>query len=170
MTQKTLRELAREYARGELNKDAYRQARTLLIAGIQAGTIALRAIDYRPLIRPPEKYAEVAERRGKKGRGRDESDVTAIAIPGKPVAHALPEPDFDIDLMIEESDSAGGMKLALLIAGGVVVALVIGAGIYFTYNSPGKTSSTEESPAVPSSSAAVEPAAAEQPAPDAANP
>lgn len=44
----TLRQLARAYAKGELDKDSYRQARAKLIEGILAGEIPLQENNYLP--------------------------------------------------------------------------------------------------------------------------
>lgn len=48
MTVQTLRELAREYAKGTLDRESYRRNRAALIDGILSGTIAVPPIDYAP--------------------------------------------------------------------------------------------------------------------------
>lgn len=54
MATHSLRELAREHARGNLDKNAYRKARAELLQGIVAETIAVEENDYPPLVQPPE--------------------------------------------------------------------------------------------------------------------
>ncbi len=54
MANQTLRELAKEYAQGNLDKETYRKSRAELIQGIIAGTILLQPIEYPPLVQPPE--------------------------------------------------------------------------------------------------------------------
>jgi hypothetical protein len=51
MTNQTLRSLAREYANGNLSKEAYRKARDELLAGVLAGDIPLAVNEYRPPLR-----------------------------------------------------------------------------------------------------------------------
>jgi hypothetical protein len=54
MANRTLRELAKEHALGNLDKDTYRKSRAELIQGILSATIPLQEIDYPPLVQPPE--------------------------------------------------------------------------------------------------------------------
>ena len=46
METQTLRDLAREYAKGTLDRDSYRRHRTELIDGILAGTVQVSAIEF----------------------------------------------------------------------------------------------------------------------------
>ena len=54
MANNTLRELAKEYAQGNIDKESYRSSRAELIQGTVAETIPLKEIDYPPLVQPPE--------------------------------------------------------------------------------------------------------------------
>ncbi|MFT5133739.1 MAG: hypothetical protein ACI9SC_002212 [Gammaproteobacteria bacterium] len=54
MANSSLRELAKEHAQGNLDKDAYRKSRAELIQGIVNSTIPLKQIEYPPLVQPPE--------------------------------------------------------------------------------------------------------------------
>jgi len=57
MANKTLRELAKAHALGELDKETYRKSRAELIQGIVSATIPLLQIEYPPLVQPPEPEA-----------------------------------------------------------------------------------------------------------------
>ena len=48
MANQTLRELAKEHAQGNLDKDSYRKSRANLIQGIISASIPLKEIDYPP--------------------------------------------------------------------------------------------------------------------------
>lgn len=61
MSQKTLRELAKGYARGEIDKDSYRKSRGELIEGIIAGKIAVKVIDYPPPLVPSDDDKAITE-------------------------------------------------------------------------------------------------------------
>ncbi|OGT72444.1 MAG: hypothetical protein A2W76_03195 [Gammaproteobacteria bacterium RIFCSPLOWO2_12_47_11] len=51
MTNQTLRTLAKDYANGTLNKEAYRKSRDELLAGVLSGDIPLPVNEYRPPLR-----------------------------------------------------------------------------------------------------------------------
>lgn len=66
MSDKTLRQLTRAYAKGELDKDQYRKARAELINGILAGEITVPEDDYPSLVKPrsiDDTFEEVTERK-----------------------------------------------------------------------------------------------------------
>ncbi|NKB39216.1 MAG: hypothetical protein GKR93_18960 [Gammaproteobacteria bacterium] len=54
MANQSLRELAKEHAQGNLDREAYKKSRSDLIQGILSSTIPLKEIDYPPLVQPPE--------------------------------------------------------------------------------------------------------------------
>ena len=54
MANSSLRELAKEHAQGNLDKETYRKSRAALIQGIVSHKIPLKQIDYPPLVQPPE--------------------------------------------------------------------------------------------------------------------
>ena len=54
MSNQTLRELAKDYALGEIDKDNYRKSRVELITAITAGNVNVKAIDFPPPLMPSE--------------------------------------------------------------------------------------------------------------------
>ncbi len=54
MAKQKLRELAKEHAQGNLDREAYKKSRADLIQGILSSEIPLEEIDYPPLVQPPE--------------------------------------------------------------------------------------------------------------------
>ena len=68
MSNQTLHGLAKDYARGVIDKDIYRKSRTELIKGIVAGKIAVKAKDFAPPLLPTvdedeEVITETAQKR-----------------------------------------------------------------------------------------------------------
>jgi len=58
MSNQTLRGMAKDFAKGVIDKDQYRRSRTELIMGIVAGEIAVKAIDYAPPLMPTDTVDE----------------------------------------------------------------------------------------------------------------
>ncbi len=71
MSKQTLRELARDYARGTIDKNVYRKSRIELIQDIIAGNITVKTIDYEPPL-PPTNELEEAITEGIK---RDKTEI-----------------------------------------------------------------------------------------------
>ncbi len=61
MSNKTLRELARDYAKGAIDKETYRKSRTELVTAIISGKVALKANAYEPPLMPVEEDLDVTE-------------------------------------------------------------------------------------------------------------
>lgn len=61
MSNQTLRELAKDYARGEIDKESYRKSRVELITAITAGKVNVKAIDFPPPLIPSEEEAAITE-------------------------------------------------------------------------------------------------------------
>lgn len=67
MAETTLRSLAKAYAKKNLERAAYREARAKFINGVLSGELELTVNDYPPLIRPKgDEASEVTVRRGAK--------------------------------------------------------------------------------------------------------
>ena len=76
MSRQTLRNLAKDYAKGVIDKDTYRKSRTELIQGIVAGKIEVKPIDFIEPLKPSDNTDEdITE-----GRDRD-WDTTQVASP-----------------------------------------------------------------------------------------
>jgi len=61
MSNQTLRELAKDYARGQIDKDSYRKSRVELITAITAGKVNVKDIDFPPPLMPSEEEAAITE-------------------------------------------------------------------------------------------------------------
>jgi hypothetical protein len=61
MSNKTLRELARDYAKGAIDKETYRKSRTELVTAIISGKVAVKANAYEPPLMPVEEDLDVTE-------------------------------------------------------------------------------------------------------------
>ncbi|MFQ5660578.1 MAG: hypothetical protein ACE5GZ_09130 [Gammaproteobacteria bacterium] len=86
MKQTTLRSLAKSFAKGEIDKERYRHARTELINGILSGEIPLPVNDYPALVKPPkEESLEVTERRPEK---KKRAPIVTDSEP-QPPSHSL---------------------------------------------------------------------------------
>ncbi|HIF51801.1 MAG TPA: hypothetical protein EYQ42_09805 [Thiotrichaceae bacterium] len=73
MSIQTLRDLAKNYAKGATSKDKYRQSRTELIRGIIEGKIAVKAIDYEAPLKAPNDMEEAITQ----GIKRDKTKITS---------------------------------------------------------------------------------------------
>tara|TARA_R110002095_G_scaffold48319_1_gene42913 strand:+ start:87 stop:818 length:732 start_codon:yes stop_codon:yes gene_type:complete len=61
MSNQTLCELAKDYARGEIDKESYRKSRVELITAITTGKVVVKAIDFPPPLIPSEEEAAITE-------------------------------------------------------------------------------------------------------------
>ena len=58
MSEQTLRELAKSFARGTIPKESYRKSRAELIRNIIAGKVTVKAIDYEAPLKPTDGIEE----------------------------------------------------------------------------------------------------------------
>jgi len=118
MPQMTLRQLARAYAEGELDKDSYRERRAELIAGILAGDIEVPEFENLPPVHPPPDdatFEQATERRPQKKKAADPPrDVTPSPTPPT-----------------KPRRSAGKPRRLALIAGIIAACLILAALLVF---------------------------------------
>jgi hypothetical protein len=172
MATQTLRDLAREYAKGTLDRESYRRNRSALIDGILAGTIPVEAIDFAP---PPAEPHTITDKTGPGRRARrqktvlddvDELDVfditqvvpeTSDRTPPRPPLRA----EEPAPAKAEPASAASASNYALLVVGAVAIVAIIGlvVAVVFRGNAP--------PPAAPASGAAAP--AAESPLSSAAS-
>ena len=137
MSTQTLRELAKDYAKGVTDKNTYRKSRTDLIQGIVSGKIKVKTIDFIEPIRPSSDSDEdITE-----GRDRD-WDTTQITspdqVPSKPPAEATTKPRSSTTSPASEGKS----HRAFIIASVVFVVVLIGAVVLF-YPKPPESKPTQ---------------------------
>lgn len=121
MTAKTLRELARAYAKGELARDDYRRSRSGLVGAILAGEVEVRAIDFPPPLKPPGgEPADATEPRPR--RTRQSEPPTTDTQPAPAAREPAPRPAAPA--------TAGNTGSGIWLGAGVVLLLIIGGAVY----------------------------------------
>jgi hypothetical protein len=132
----TLRQLARDYARGAIGKDKYRQSRTELIKGIIAGDITVKDIDYEPpLVPSDESDAAITE-----GIVRDDTQITSPQNNLKPNAKATPAQPKPVPVKKKKNSPL----LFILVSIVIVISLIL-AVILFYPEPPKPITSTKTS-------------------------
>jgi hypothetical protein len=139
MPAQTLRELAREYAKGTLDRESYRRQRSALIDGILAGTVAVPSIDYAPPVGAPANLDTTHPgRRRRKAAAEAEIDdmdffdITQVVTPAddaqplrsppSPVQESQPSP-------VASAAPAVAHHRALIVALVVAILAVLGLGV-----------------------------------------
>ena len=85
MSNQSLRELAKDYAKGEIDKDDYRKSRVELITAITAGKVDVKAIDFPPPLMPSEEETAITE-----APKRDKTEVVPSSSKKRPPANGSP--------------------------------------------------------------------------------
>jgi hypothetical protein len=129
MSNQTLRELAKDYAKGTIDKDNYRKSRTELITAITAGKITVAANDYPPPLMPSEEDEAITE--------TAKREKTEIAPPPA----NKPTPD-NISTTTQQTATQTNNKspLMFIAVSAVIVILLIIAVVLFYPKPPGSTS------------------------------
>lgn len=112
MTEKTLRALAKDYANGVLDKDAYRKARDTLICGILSGDTPVVANEFRPPLQAQDLNSTF-----------DKTAINVSAPPKepRPTTEFVPPPRQP-DVFVETKTRGSSLKLYILT--GIVVAAI----------------------------------------------
>lgn len=130
MSNQTLRELAKDYARGETDKESYRKSRTELIKAIIEGTVAVKVIDYPPPLIPSEDEAAITE-----APKRDKTEIVSPSSKKRPARREPPAHPHSLSQTKKESP-----LIFILVSAAIVVSLII-AVILFYPKPPGATTS-----------------------------
>jgi hypothetical protein len=129
MSTQTLRELAKDYARGTIGKDTYRKSRTALIQDIITGNIAIKVIDYEPPLSPTNELEEAIT----EGFKRDKTEVTSPKQAPKPKS----VPPVKQKLIIKEDRKKS--PLVFILTSVIIVLSLIFAVIFFYPKPPEST-------------------------------
>lgn len=183
MATQTLRDLAREYAKGTLDRESYRRHRTALIDGILAGTIHVDPIDFAaPVVSKSASDTTGPGKRSRKAEATAAAETDALDVfditrvvpdsgdvtPPRPerAANSRPEPPPS------RADANGSQLLVTVgIIALVAVAVLAIALAVRKVDTPATAIPAPESAAVPAGEAESVPEVAEQaPAPTVANP
>lgn len=139
MTSKTLRDLARDHAKGNLDKDAYRKARAELIEGILAGSIPVPEHEFRaplPASDPEDSQDATVPRKHKKKDLKipelEVSDQTSV-MPQR----SRPAPSAPAPAPQKTSARSGGSRKVSWILGVILVVLLVAAAFYTSSQSGG---------------------------------
>lgn len=139
MANQTLRQLAKEFAQGNLDKDNYRKSRSELLQDIVSGEVSLEEINFPPPVRPPEPESlDTTERREDRSPapGPESDNASANAPQPEPVA-AAPAASASSPAVAEDESSGKGMVI------GIVVVLVLAAIVtVFVMQGDDKTTTT----------------------------
>jgi len=140
MAEHTLRDLAREYGKGNLSRDNYVRSRTELLEGVVAGTVKVEHIEYAPPIaRPSAEPSDSTLPRTRK-RERTEAtteDVTDFVAPENRRANAAAQTEP------ETQPSSGSAPVLILVA---AVAILVAVITTFALLSRDRDSAAEVSP------------------------
>lgn len=175
MAQKTLREFAKEYAKGTLSKEAYRKSRADLLEGILAGEIPVWVNTYpAPIVfHGSGEKREITQRRGRRNRadgsGDEQNEITRIVTEPDEVSDSFPSAPRAVPIPpAPAAPVSRPVPMAGMIAGVVLVAL---AAVAYLAARPGETpapgagSAQSAATEVPSATASAR-APADRAAPD----
>lgn len=138
MANQTLRELAKEHAQGNLDKDSYRKARAELLQGILTSKIPLKEIEYPPLVQPPEPESldETQRKENIKKPSERKTDPDSTTSPKTPAEKATDN---------NNGNETGGSNKILIIGLALAIVAIIAVGILALTGEdktgPGKTAS-----------------------------
>jgi hypothetical protein len=143
MSNKTLRELAKDYAKGAISKDKYRKSRTELIKGIIAGNIPVKDINYEGPLRPSSEMDDAIT----EGIERDRTEITSPDQVSKP--KAVPKP---IKQPVKQNASTKNNKkqsssVFILVSTIIVLSLILAVILFYPKppeSSPVKASDTAD--------------------------
>ena len=132
METQTLRELAKEYAKGALDRESYRRHRTALIDAILAGTVRVEAIDFAaPVVAKvptdstsPGKRKRQAEANAAELDELDVFDITQV-VPASAEA-TPPRPQLASAKAATPAPNNANPNLPLLIVGIIAIVAVVG--------------------------------------------
>jgi hypothetical protein len=131
MSNQTLRELAKNYALGEIDKDNYRKSRVELITAITAGKVNVEAIDFPPPLMPSEEEAAITET-----AKRDKTEVVSPASKQKPTPNGTASK--------QQSSAKTNKKLPIMfitVSSVIVISLIIVVILF--YPKPPGSATTE---------------------------
>lgn len=131
MANQTLRQLAKEHAQGNLDKDSYRKTRAELLQGIVSGSVPLEEIDFPPPVRPPEPESQdTTERRDDRHTAAANAENENAAAPSAvPPEAAAPGPAASSTAQAGSESSSSGKGLLIGIAL-LVIVLVIAVSVF----------------------------------------
>lgn len=124
MSNQTLRDLAKDYAKGAIDKETYRKSRTELVTAITSGNVTLTANNYEPPLMPVEEELDVTE------TVQRDRDVTAFTD-----TNTKESPSQNPATVQTDKKS----PLVFIIVSAVIVMLLIIAVFLFYPKPPGST-------------------------------
>lgn len=142
MTGKTLRSLAKDYANGILDKDAYRKARDELLAGVVTGKIPVLANNFRPPL-PEQNLDSTFEKTEIKPVTslKAEETVTELVVPPplprRERERAVPPPEPEVTVQ----PASTARRFAII--GGIIIVVAGLLAIQSVWNKDGQTTGSE---------------------------
>lgn len=127
MSRQTLRGLAKDYAKGAIDKDKYRKSRTDLIQGITAGKIEVKPINYIQPLRPSDNSDDdITE--GRNRAGETTQITSADQASAKPKAEVTPSTPVKAEKIINKNKSN---HVFIIISIVFVLALIIVVVLFY---------------------------------------
>jgi hypothetical protein len=124
MSNQTLRQLARDYSRGAIGKDKYRQSRTELIQGIVAGDIAVKAIDYEAPLMPSNELDDAIT----EGIVRDATEITS---PQAKIPKPIPSPAVKQNNIAATNNKKKSPLIFILVSSIIVLSLILAVALFY---------------------------------------
>ena len=143
MSNQTLRELAKGFARGEIDKDNYRKSRVELITAITAGKVNVKDIDFPPPLMPSEEEAAITET-----AKRDNTEVVSPPSKQRPTPN-----DSSSDQQPSSKTNQKSTLVFITISAVIVISLIIVVILF--YPKPPGSASTETTSASSKAQAAT---------------
>lgn len=132
MSNQTLRSLAKDYAKGLIQKDQYRKSRSELINGIVTGEISLKSIDYPPPLKPSNDHEAVTETNQ---RDRNKTEINTAPITTKKDAEIKQNKPVQNNL---SQDNKKSPFIFITISAVCVILLITGVVLFYP-QPPGST-------------------------------
>ena len=134
MSKQTLRELAKDFAKGAISKEAYRKSRSQLINNIVAGNVIVKAIDYEAPLKPSNESEEAIT----EGIARDRTEITSPNQTPKPKSTASPPP---VSKKVSSKKNKKIPFVFILVSGIIVLSLILAVILF--YPKPPQSASVE---------------------------
>tara|TARA_R110000782_G_scaffold186176_11_gene276429 strand:- start:1930 stop:2670 length:741 start_codon:yes stop_codon:yes gene_type:complete len=137
MSNQTLRELAKDYARGEIDKDSYRKSRVELITAITAGKVDVKAIDFPPPLIPSEEESAITET-----AKREKTEIVSPSASQGPIPNGTPSSKQHSSIKADKKSP----MLFITISTVIVITLIIVVVLFYPKPPGSKTTAISNVP------------------------
>ncbi|MBL1140574.1 MAG: hypothetical protein HND53_00915 [Proteobacteria bacterium] len=124
MSKQTLRGLAKDFAKGVIDKESYRKSRTVLIKDIIEGSISVKAIDYEGPLRPSNDIEEAIT----EGIERDRTQITS---PKNSAAHKPDNVPHPLNQNVSVTNNKKSPFIFVIVSVVIVVSLIAAVILFY---------------------------------------